>query len=250
MSVLAILMKKDARELIRSKKALILGIIFILFGLTSSLLAYYTPELIKSLGGTMQVQMPKPTILDSYDQLTKNFSGLVTYILIVIFSGEIANERMRGQLTTLMNNNVRKAQFIASKVITQVIFTALAFVVAVCAFAFYNAILFNKALAEHSVLSLATLLVYLFFIIALVNFFGSFAKNTAVTMVASFVVTIFIAVFNLFKFGKYMPNYLITLSVNVIRGHNIMNAVQTIWVTVGLTLVLIIASLIICRNKD
>lgn len=250
MRTFKILLKKDFRELIRTKKILILFLIFIFFGLTSPMIAYYTPDLLKSMGNMGQTSLPKPTILESYDQLIKNFSGLITYLLIVIVAGELVGERKKGQLTTLMNNGVAKSQFVLSKVVTQFVSAILIYLLALAAFAFYNQLLFGKALNSHSGLSFASLLLYSLFIMALTNCFGSFLPSMALTLVASFAGTLLLSLFNLFKFGKYLPNYLITLSSKVVRGQDLTNVWQTLGITFLLTVLLIIASMLLCRHRE
>ena len=250
MRTLSILLKKDFRELIRTKKFLILLLVLVLFGLMSPLTAYYMPELLKSLGTGIQISFPKPTIFDSYDQLIKNFSGLVTYLLIVIAASELINERKTGQLTTLLNNNVKKSQFVLSKVLVQFLSVLGLYLLSLAAFAFYNAILFDKPLANHALLSFTSLFLYIFFIMALTNFFSSFAPNIAISLVASFALTFLLSLFELFKFGKYLPNHLISLSRTVLEGKDLSIAHQTIGITLLLSLLLIAGSMAFCLNRE
>ncbi|MDR2977812.1 MAG: ABC transporter permease [Streptococcaceae bacterium] len=251
MKKILILFKKDLLELWRTKKILILSLVFILFALSSPVLAYYTPEILKSLGASgMQIAIPKATIYDSYDQFYKNIGQIGLFVLIIVISGLIVNERRRGQFTSLLNNGVNKAQFVLSKIVSQVLVFSLIYLLAIACFSIYNIVLFDKNWLAHSFLSLLLIYVYFFFVICLTNFFSSWMKNMVLTLVLSLAITIFMGLFSMFKFGSYLPSYLPNLATSVLHGKELTNAYQTMGISCLVSLALVVLAAKLCSNRE
>ncbi|GAB2024573.1 ABC transporter permease subunit [Lactovum odontotermitis] len=246
-----ILLKKDLMELWRTKKILILALVFVLFALSSPVLAYYTPEILKLAGaGGMKIEIPKATILDSYSQFYKNIGQIGLFVLIILFSGLIVNERRRGQFTSLLNNGVNKLQFVLSKVISQILVFSLVYVLSVGCFAVYNIVLFDKTWISHSFLSIVLTYVYFIFAICLTDFFSSWTKSMMLSIVLSLAVTILLSVLNIFEFGKYLPSYLSTLSLSVLQRQDLTNAYQTMGISLLVSLLLVVLAVQLCSNKE
>ena len=250
MNKLFVLLKKDLLGLWRTKKILILGLVFLLFALSSPVLAYYTPDIVKMASPNLVLNIPKATIFDSYHQFSGNLSQIGLFVLIILSASEIVTERQKGQFTSLLNNGVNKAQFVLAKILSQVVVFSLIFLFAIGFFGIYNFVLFNRAFAGHSVLSFALLYVYFLFVLTLCNFFSSFSKSLAITMVFSFAVTVLMSIFNIFKFGKYLPSALPGLFESVLKSERLTNAYQTMGITVLVTVVLLGLAIRFCRNKD
>jgi ABC-2 type transport system permease protein len=246
-----ILFRKDLLELWRTKKILILALVFILFALSSPVLAYYTPEILKSLGASrMQITIPKATIYDSYDQFYKNIGQIGLFVLIIVISGLIVNERRRGQFTSLLNNGVNKTNFVLSKIISQILVFNLIYILAIGCFSIYNLVLFDKTWLAHSFLSLFLTYVYFLFTICLTNFFSSWLKNMTLTLVLSLAVSIFMGLFSMFEFGKYLPSYLPNLASSTLHGQDLTNAYQTLGISCLISLLLVLLAVKLCSNRD
>jgi|GEM_PF-3012382 len=249
---LSILMKKDFIELIRTKKVLILSLVFLLFAMSSPLLAFYMPQIIASVGGELQgLQLPDPSITDSYTQFASNISQLCAYVLLVLYAGQIVTERKKGQLTTLMNNGVTKAQFVLSKVFSQILLLTGIYLLSIVFLEFYNFVLFDDFLVKHTLQTYFALYIYLIFVIALVNFFSSLAKSNVMSISFSFITVILLSIFDLFSFGRFMPNYLISLSVKVLSDKDVLlNLYQTSFITLGISILLVGLSVELCRTWE
>ena len=64
--------RKELREAWRTSRLPVIVLIFFALGLMSPLLAKYTPELLKSLGGSITIVVPPPQTSDAVDQFLKN----------------------------------------------------------------------------------------------------------------------------------------------------------------------------------
>jgi len=58
-------------------------------------------------------------------------------------------------------------------------------------------------------------------------------------------------VFDLFKFGKYLPNYLVSISANIFKDQTILDYFyKNISITLLLILILTFLSIKLCKNRD
>lgn len=246
-----ILLKKDFIEIVRTKKILIISAIFFIFALTSPVIAKMTPELIKSLGGELQISLPEATIIDSYIQFIKNITQICSWTLIIALSGFLVYERRSGLYNNLLNNGVKKKNFILSKVTIQILLVTAIYIISCVLFSVYNYILFGEALIKYSILSLLSTYIYLLFIISFINLFGVISKSSVSCIMLGIGTTIIISIFDLFKFGKYMPNYLINIASNIFKDTLYLDYVYiNIGFTIFLSLMMIWLSIKLCKNKD
>jgi len=251
MNQLIILLKKDLMELFRTKKFLIILILLGIFALTSPLFAKMTPEILKLLGDDIQITMLDPTIVDSYIQFVGNLSQMGIFAFIIAFSGLIVNERKKGLLTNLLNNGVTKANFILSKVISQKIIIVIIFLISIILFEFYNLILFEEMFPKNSIISHIALFIYFMFIIAVTNFFSTISKSKMIGLIMSFLVVFSIMIFDLVSFGKYLPNYLLSISIGVLGDGTVLDyAYINMGITLAISLLLVILSIKMCKNKE
>ena len=246
-----ILVKKDFMELYRTKKILILFCIFVAFALASPILAKVTPDILKALGDSVQIIMPEPTIVDSYGQFVGNIAGTCIFALIIVFGGLIVNERRRGIYNNLLNNGVKKRNFVMAKVKVQAEVFTVIYLVSCLLFSVYNYVLFNEFLIQYSLLSFLAIYVYMFFIISITNLYSVLFKSSIMSIMLAIGTTLLLAIFDLFRFGKYLPNYLVNISVNIFRDGEVLNYIYyNIGITFLLIIVITLASIRFCKNKD
>jgi len=247
-----ILFRKDLTELYRTKKILIIAAIFIIFALLSPILAKMTPELLKSIGNeVMQINIPDATIADSYGQFIKNIGQLGLFTLIIALGGLVVNERRKGLYTNLNNNGVKKHNFILSKVKSQILIFTMIYAVSAVLFSAYIYVIINQFAIAYSFLSFLSLYVYLVFVICLVNLFSTISKSTVMSILLGIATVLAISIFDLFTFGKYLPNYLATIASNIFSDTSCLNYVyQNIGITLAISVILAIASIKMCSNKE
>ncbi|MDD0857661.1 hypothetical protein NHF46_07770 [Arthrobacter alpinus] len=79
--------RKEALEITRTWRIYVLPSIMLLFAVTGPVLAKYTPELLGAVAGSQfaSLQLPEPTVFDSYGQWIKNLSQIVIFALIIIY---------------------------------------------------------------------------------------------------------------------------------------------------------------------
>lgn len=121
MKQLSLLLQKELTELLRTKKALVLVIVFAIFGIMNPALAKLTPWMLSLMGGTLAEQgitigAISVDALSAWTQYYKNL--LMEYIVILaVFSGVFAQEYQSGTLINLLTKGVSREKVALSKLL-------------------------------------------------------------------------------------------------------------------------------------
>lgn len=115
MTALLALLEKELTEQWRSRQLPVVGVIFLLVGLGSPVLARYTPEIIKAAAGPLNIPVPVPTLRDAVAQLVKNLGQVGVLTAILLAMGSIAREKENGTAAFLMTKPVSRGAFLLAK---------------------------------------------------------------------------------------------------------------------------------------
>jgi len=108
--------KKEFCESVRTYKLLIMGAVFLLLGMMNPVTAKFTPLLLKSfMPAGMEITIAEPTALDSWAQFFKNVPQMGLIVLVIVFSGIMANEFSRGTLINMLTKGLSRSVVILSK---------------------------------------------------------------------------------------------------------------------------------------
>lgn len=144
MSGLDLLLRKEAREQVRTMRLLVVVAVFALFGLLSPVFARYVREIIEAVGGgQFEGMIPEPTVADAVAQFTKNIGQFGVLIAILVTMGSVATEKERGTAAFLLTKPIGRGAFIVAKVLAIGGLLALATAVAGILCWVYTAILFE-----------------------------------------------------------------------------------------------------------
>lgn len=119
MRQLCLLLQKELTELIRTKKALVLLIVFSIFGILNPALAKLTPWMLSLMGESLAEQGVTigPIAVNAMTAWTQYFKNLMMeYILILaLFSGTFAQEYQSGTLVNLLTKGVSRVKIALAK---------------------------------------------------------------------------------------------------------------------------------------
>lgn len=167
------MLRKELLEQWRTRRMLVVAIVFAALGIGSPLLARYTPELVKALAGDQfQIVVPPPTAADAVSQFLKNLgqAGVLTAILLAM--GSVAVEKERGTAALLLTKPLSRGAFLLAKLLAVAVTLLVGLVAAGIGGYYYTAILFESlpplGWAAMTGLLLLSLVAY-----AALTFFGS-----------------------------------------------------------------------------
>lgn len=112
------LLKKELMEQLRTYKLLIVGVIFLFFGITTPLTLKYLPEIIELAGGSgFEIAIPPPTGVQSLLEYAGTVGQIGVLLAVLMAMGSIANERKNGTAVITLSKPVRRAAFVNAKMI-------------------------------------------------------------------------------------------------------------------------------------
>lgn len=245
--------KKELLEQIRTFKTFILFAVFLLFGITSPLLAKLIPDILSGMNiEGMRIILPDPTYLDAYSQFFKNMTQMGMIAVLLIFSGIISQELTRGTLVNMLSKGLPRSAVIFSKYTAALLLWTASFAAAAAVNYGYTIYLFGAHNTAHLIFSCFCLWLFGDFLLALILFASTLIKGnygglllTAVTIGALLIANIFPAL------QKYNPVILASDNVALITG-----AVQThdlttgILITLSLIVLCLAGAVIIFKKKQ
>jgi ABC-2 type transport system permease protein len=179
MTGLRVLVGKELLEQWRTLRLPVVAAVFVLIGLSSPLLARFTPELLEALGGSQfQIVLPPPTTADAVDQLIKNVSQFGILVAVLLAMGSVATEKERGTAGMILTKPAGRGAFLVAKLVAIGATLGVAVVLAAAAAWFYTLVLFEAlpvgGFAASAVLQWLALMSF-----AAITFLGSTLTRSA-----------------------------------------------------------------------
>ena len=225
MSGFGVLLGKELREQIRTYRLPVVAIVFVLFGISSPVLARFTKELLNLLGsqamGGIQIVLPEPVVADAISQLLKNLSQFGILIAILLAMGTVSSEKERGTAAFILTKPASRLSFLLAKFVAIGITLAVAVAAACAVGALYTALLFeDSSLQIVGFVEMAILLWLAILAYAALTFLGSTLTRSAAGGAGfgflALVITGIIAA--LPTVGAYMPTSLLGPAANLAVG--------------------------------
>ena len=101
------LLKKELREQWRTYRPLIVGSIFLMFGITTPLILKYLPLILESAGEGMSIEMPPPTAAQSLLEYAGTIAQVGVLVAVLVSRERQAEVRVRGMGETAAHLRVR-----------------------------------------------------------------------------------------------------------------------------------------------
>ena len=138
-------LKKELLQQWRTKRLIVVLGVFVLFGLTSPLIANFTPQLLSSIEGAEQFAelIPEPTAADGVSQYIKNLTQFGFILAILLGMDAVAGEKEKGTTAMILSKPMSRWAFILSKFSSQTIVYTLGFLIATLGAYYYTIVLFG-----------------------------------------------------------------------------------------------------------
>jgi ABC-2 type transport system permease protein len=120
--------RKEMLEIVRTWRIWVLPGMLLFFALSGPLMAKFTPEILRAVGGSEMAAlvkaMPKPSYLDAYGQWIKNLSQIGLFAIIIIYAGLISAERKSGTAILVLTKPLSRASYVVAKATVHCAFLA------------------------------------------------------------------------------------------------------------------------------
>ena len=246
------LLRKEVLEQWRTTRLPLVVVVFLLVGLSSPLLARFTPEILKAVGGNQfQISLPTPTAADAYDQLAKNVGEFGALIAVLLAMGSVATEKERGTAAFILVKPVSRAAFLVSKLVAIAATLGIATVIAGAGAWFYTLVLFEPLPVGGFVAAMAlqwlALVAY-----AAITFLGSTVTRSALAAaglgIAAFIVLGILGIIPVV--GTYLPTGLGAPARALALGLGHVDALGPMAASAGLIVGLVVISWLAFRRQE
>lgn len=171
--------KKEFVENFRTYKFFIMMTVFLLLGMMNPIMAKLTPQLLKSfMPKDMNITICEPTAIDSWTQFFKNVPQMGLIVLVIIFSGIMANEFSRGTLINMLTKGLSRGTVILSKFTMATAIWTLSYVLCFIVSYAYTAYFWNDDGIINLIFSVFCLWLFGILLIAITLFGGVIFKNS------------------------------------------------------------------------
>ena len=248
-----VVFQKEMLEQWRTYKVLIVVAILFLFGLTSPLLAKFTPEMLAAVPGIpagLSDVIPTPTIADAISQYVKNMSQFGILLALLMTMGSVAQEKERGTAALVLTRPVSRATFLLAKFAGLAVTFTASLTLAALGCWYYTLLLFDALpwgpfLAQNG-LMLIVFLVY----VAMTLFCSTLVRSQSGAGGLAFGGLILMAGLGAIpRLGEYLPGRLFEWGMGLTFGVQ-----KTAWpallLSLGLIFVFLLAAILVFRKQE
>lgn len=242
--------KKELTEYYRTAKIMILVVVFLLFGMMNPVLAKFTPEIIKAAG--LDLNLPDPTAMDSWAQFFKNVGQMGLIIVVIVFSGIMANEFSKGTLINILTKGLKRRTVILSKFAVASLLWALSYLLCFMVTYVYTAYFWPMTGMHEVFVTFLGPWIYGELLIALLILGGVLFKNNLGSLLLTGGVSLGLTILSIFpKLLKYNPMILSGDNLSLLMGTKTLSEFIPALIICIISIVLVmIGSLVIFDRKS
>ena len=245
--------RKEMLEQWRTYRLLIVVAVFVVFGMTSPLVAKFLPEMLKAIPGATQAILaafPKPTVVDAIGQYIKNMSQFGILLALLVAMGVVVQEKERGTAAFFLTRPVSRETFVLAKFASLAVTFIASLTIAALGCWYYTYVLFEP-LAWGPFLALNGLMLVVFLVYMAVALLAStLARSQGIAVGLAFVALIVIGLGgSLPTIGDYFPGRLFSWGMTQMLGRTD-TAWPAFWISLGIIAVALVAACLVFRRQE
>lgn len=242
---------KEFTEYIRTYKLFILLIVFVIFGFLSPITAKYLPQIFDMAGLDADAMgLGDPTAVDSFAQIFKNVGQMGLLVVVIIYSGIMANEFSKGTLINMLTKGLKRSTVILSKTFSSVLCWTVAYLLSLGISYGYTALYFDVEGYPHVFAAFFGLWLYGVLLLVLVILGGTLFKNVVGSLLLTGGVAVVLTLINLVpSFQKYNPASLATDGLALITAQKELGDLMPAIILCGAAIIGCIAASVLLFNK-
>ena len=206
-------MKKEWMEQLRSGRLMILGIVFVLFGIMNPAVAKLTPWLFEIMADSLEesgmiVTAVEVDAVDSWIQFFKNVP-MALIVFVLLQSSIFTKEYQSGTLVLALTKGLHRYKVLFSKAAVLVLLWTVFYWMHFGITYAYNAYFWDNSIAKNLMFSAVCWWVFGLWTLALMVLFSTIANTNTVVLAGTGVVAVVCYVLGLLpKLSEYMPTFL------------------------------------------
>ena len=251
MIFLAVL-RKELVEQWRTRRLVVVAVVFLFFGFLSPLGAKLLPDLLEGLGdsGGVMIEIPPPTAQDALLQYVKNMSQFGVLLAVLLAMGAVAREKERGTAAMVLSKPVSRADFLLGKFVALTLVFGLCLALAGLACYYYTVVLFEGTGEARFVEMNLLLGLFIEFYLAVTLLGSTVARSQVVAGGLGLGAVFVVAILGVLpRFGDYMPTVLLDWARALMAGTG-EPAWGAVVVSLGVIIVCLGAALVVFERQE
>jgi ABC-2 type transport system permease protein len=251
MSFMAAL-RKEIIEQWRTYRLLICVVVLGFFGMTSPLMAKFTPEILKAVPGAEIAAslIPTPTIIDAFTQYLKNINQFGILVALLITMGAVAQEKERGTAAIMLVKPLSRGAFLLAKFCSISLTLFISLVIAGLGAYYYTLFLFGATDIGAWAAMSGLLLVQFMVIIAITLLFSTLMRSQAAAAGLAVGVLLISAIIGIVpSIAKILPGELLNWGGSILLGKP-QTAWPALWVSLAIILVCLVGARVIFDKQE
>jgi len=206
-------------RLTRTPRALALGTVYVLLGLTQPVLTKYQNKLLSHAGNGIRIYAPPPKPSDGLSSYISQASLLGLIVVVVLAAGALSFDSRPGLATFLRTRITNIWQLVTPRFAASAAAATIAYLLGTLA-AWYETGLLIGSLPVTGVLAgILCGTAYLVFAVAVTTLAASFARSTLATSGITLVILLILPITSTFHaLDRWLPSTLVDAPVNLVSG--------------------------------
>jgi len=243
-------LRKEWLEQRRTRRLLIVIIVFVAFGLSSPLMAKFMPEVMKSFPETAAIasMFPDPPAADAVGSGNMSQFGLLLAVLLSM--GAVTNEKERGTAALMLTKPLPRGSFLAAKAVALLNTVGVGVALAGLGGYYYTYVLFEPLPVGGWLALNGLLLAYIFVYVAITLLASTLARSQVAAGGIAFGLAILLGIFEAIPTtAKLMPAKLLAWGTQAALG-NCETAWGALAVCLGLALAALLGAWLALRKQE
>lgn len=243
--------KKEWLDYFRNYKILILVIVFAILGIMSPLTAKFMPDLMKAImPPNVNIQLAKPSNLDSWQQFFKNISQTGIIVIVIIFSTMMSHEYEKGTFINMVTKGLSRRIIILAKYNVALMIWSACYALSFLITFLYTLYYFPHGQSVHLFLAVFSLYFYGILLISVLVFGSAAFRSLYGPLLLTGGFAVLLVILNLFpKMEKWNPLQLENSDLKMLTGGLRFHDVQFSYLVSALIILLALELSIQVFNK-
>lgn len=244
--------KKEFIEYLRTYKLFICIMIFLILGFLNPISAKYLPEIVSLVMPEGVMNIPTPTVLDSWTQFFKNVPQMGLIIFLIVFGGIVANELHKGTLINMLSKGLPRHTVVLSKFITISLVWTFCYYLSFAITFLYNLLFWTDTSVYCLFASVSFVWLFGLLMISFIILGSILTKNMAGGLLLAglaYVISMIISIFE--TLAQYSPIYLTNQNLALLtKSVSLTDFIPSIGLTVIIIIINIFLSMSIFNKKQ
>ncbi|MFA5543889.1 MAG: ABC transporter permease subunit [Bacilli bacterium] len=188
--------KKEIMESLKAPRYWVLCSLFIFMGILSPVTGKFMNEIFTLFELDVPIVMPEPTMMDAWLQVYKNIHTLLVIVFLIMLSGTVVQEKVKGSVLLVLSKNISRSNFILSKFFTGVVLFFGLFILSFLISVGYTYYFFNEVFFDGWVYTFILSLGIGLVVTSLGIFVSVISKSATISALLGFAIFAVLGIFN------------------------------------------------------